>query len=306
MFPVIKSEIIEAGGLEFEVDTCGDPRSDQLILLLHGFPEFAYSWHNQMPMLAEMGFKVWAPNQRGYGRSVRPETVDAYDLDHLVADVGYLIDASGCKSITLVGHDWGGAVAWAAAQRRIRAIDRLVVMNCPHPARLAEGLQTWRQLRRSWYMLFFQLPFLPELLLSRCRSLAIDRAMYGQAVHKERFPPSVTHEFKQNLAERKVVRGMINWYRAAARRVRWRGPRLETLAKIQVPTLMIWGEQDHALGLELTEGMSDLVEDLTLRYIEDASHWVQQDAPQRCNAMLKAWLKDEPVPGFAEPARRAS
>jgi pimeloyl-ACP methyl ester carboxylesterase len=155
-------EFIEAGEMRFEVHTCGDPNSSKLALFLHGFPEHAYSWRHQLPLLARMGYKVWAPNQRGYGNTTRPKGMKAYRIEHLVEDVGALIDASGCREITLLGHDWGGAVAWFAAIKKIRPLDRLVVMNIPHPGIFREAMKHNRtQQKRSLYILFFQLPWLP-------------------------------------------------------------------------------------------------------------------------------------------------
>ena len=146
----IRSEFVDAGRIRFEVHACGDERSRDLALLLHGFPEHAISWRHQLPMLARLGYRAWAPNQRGYGRSVRPLRVRDYALAELVGDVGGLIDAAEPRSVTLVGHDWGGAVAWAAALSRVRPIDRLIVMNLPHPRKFTEALRSsWRQRMRS-------------------------------------------------------------------------------------------------------------------------------------------------------------
>lgn len=161
----IETQFVDAGELRFAVDVCGDPASEHLALLLHGLPECAFSWRHQLPLLASLGYKAWAPNQRGYGRTTRPAEVSSYRLEVLVDDVGNLIDESGCKSVTLIGHDWGGMVAWASAFAGVRPLARLVVMNMPHPRRMAEGLRTWKQMRRSLYALFFQIPWLPESLL---------------------------------------------------------------------------------------------------------------------------------------------
>jgi len=289
-------EYVEAGGLRFEVYEAGDPGSDRLALCLHGFPEHAYSWRHQLPLLADLGYRVWAPNQRGYGNTSRPIGVQHYTIDRLVADVGALIDAAGCREVTLIGHDWGGVVAWMAALQAVRPIDRLVVMNLPHPRRFAEGLRTPRQLLRSWYAIFFQIPGLPEKLLTMRNGRAIEQAFLGMAVNKERFPGEVVDVFRRNALQPGAATAMVNWYRAT-RHGGLRPAELRALPRLETPTLMIWGEVDRALGVELTYGTDELVSDLTLRYLPQASHWVQQDAPDEVNAMLAAWLTGAPVPG---------
>src|SRR3954447_7386803 len=156
-------ELIQTRNLRFEVATQGE--GDRLALLLHGFPECAHSYRHQMPLLERLGYRVWAPNLRGYGRSDKPEGRRAYAMDQLEQDVTDLIDASGARSVLLVGHDWGGALAWSYATYGERPIERLVVMNCPHPACFERGMRTPAQLLRSWYWFAFQLPWLPEALI---------------------------------------------------------------------------------------------------------------------------------------------
>src|ERR1700733_2012746 len=150
------TQFVEANGMRFEVLEEG--AGDRLALCLHGFPEHAVSWRHQMPVLVGMGYRVWAVNQRGYGRSSRPGQVADYALHHLIDDVAALIDASGARSVTLIGHDWGAMVAWCVAATRKRPLERLVIMNVPHPLCFRAALKHWRQRRKSWYMAFFQLP----------------------------------------------------------------------------------------------------------------------------------------------------
>ncbi len=286
-----------AGGLRFEVATAGDPASPRLALLLHGFPEHAFSWRHQIPFLAARGFRVWAPNQRGYGNSPQPAGVNAYRIEELTGDVANLIDASGAREVLLAGHDWGGLVAWEFAIRKLRPIERLVILNVPHPARFREELRTnWTQRRRSLYVLFFQLPWLPELLLTRRGAAAIDEAFRGMAIDKSRFPDEVLAVFRKNALRPGGMKAMLNWYRAAGRRFGKSGGVVPT---IDLPTLMIWGEEDRALGKELTYGTDRYAKDLTLRYLPGVSHWVQQEAPERVNEILGAWLDGRAVPGNA-------
>ena len=286
------SELVNANGLSFEVHTAGDPASERLALLLHGFPEHAFSWRHQLPLFAKLGYRVWAPNQRGYGRSSKPKGVASYRIEHLLADVAGLIDASGKQRVTLVAHDWGALVAWEFAARRIRPLERLVIMNVPHPARFREELATNRaQRRRSLYAGFFQLPWLPEWFFRRSGAAAIEQAFRGMAIDKSRFPDDVLAVFKANVLQPGAITAMLNWYRAAGRHF----GALGTSAVIETPTLLIWGEEDTALGKETTVGTERYVKDLTVRYLPGVSHWVQQEAPEAVNAILEAWL-GEPRP----------
>lgn len=295
----IRTEFVDAGGMHFELHACGDDTSDRLALLLHGFPEHAISWRHQLPMLARLGYRVWAPNQRGYGRTVRPPHVSDYTLDKLVGDVAALIDASGARSVTLFGHDWGGAVAWAAALSDVRPIDRLVVMNLPHPRKMAEALRSsWRQRLRSWYVLLFQIPRLPEWLLGRKRAQLIANAFRRATTNPDRFPEDVIEIYRENALQPGALTAMVNWYRAAVRTRKEVSERFAGGGLLETPTLMVWGENDAALGKELTYGTEELVKDFTIRYLP-ASHWVNQDMPEETNAIVEAWLTGKPVPDFA-------
>jgi pimeloyl-ACP methyl ester carboxylesterase len=281
----IAIETVMAGGRPFEVAITGS--GDHLALCLHGFPELHYSWRHQIPLLAQMGYRVWAPNLRGYGRSFRPPQVDDYRVSALLDDVAALVDASGAQKLTLIAHDWGGALAWFFAIKRLRPVERLVVMNLPHPACLAAALKHWPQRRRSWYMTFFQLPWLPEWSLLRNDAAGLRRAFAGMAVDKSRFPDAVLDVYARAAAEPGALTAMINWYRAAARH---RADMAIGDGRVDVPTLQIWGEADTALGLETLEGTDRYVRDLTQRRLPGVSHWVQQEAPEAVNAILAEWL----------------
>lgn len=289
----IAHQMVEANGLRFHVATCG--AGDRLALCLHGFPECWYTWRHQMPVLARLGYRVWAPDLRGYGESARPPLVQDYAIERLLDNVAGLIDTSGARSTMLVAHDWGGAIAWYFAMRRVRPLDRLVVMNVPHPAVMERALRTWRQLRRSWYILFFQIPRLPEMLLRAQDYRAIRDAFRNMAIDKSRFPDEVLQVYRDNAARPGALTAMLNYYRALVRG----GGRQRALGypTIDPPTLLLWGEADSALGKETTYGTERYVPNLTVRYLPDVSHWVQQEAPEAVNAMLEAWLTDQPVPG---------
>ena len=280
----IEIEFIEAGDLRFEVLTCGDPSSERLALLLHGFPEHAYSWRYQMPMLAKLGYRVWAPNQRGYGNTTRPKRRADYHLDFLLADVGALIDKSGAKSVTLIGHDWGGIVSWFFALRKVGPLERHIVMNLPHPTRFMQALKQKAQRRRSLYALIFQIPWLPELLLRRNEAKAIGDAFYQMAVDKSRFPDEVLEVYRSAAREPGALTAMLNWYRANA----FQGTFKDKFEVLETPTLMVWGKVDSALGVEMTDATDELVRDFTLRLLPDVSHWVQQEAPEIVNEIVEA------------------
>jgi len=288
----IEYRTIRANGIDFNVATAGT--GPRLALCLHGFPESSFSWRNQMPLLAQLGFRVWAPDLRGYGTSSRPQDVNAYALENLEEDVAALIEAAGAKDVVLVGHDWGALIAWYYAMFGRLPISRLIIMNVPHPALARNGLRTLRQLKKSWYIFFFQLPWIPEWALARNAHEAIGRAFRGMAVDKSRFPDEVLRVYRDAAARPGALTAMLNYYRALIRGYR-RTSRRGT-PRIDTPTLMIWGEVDAALGKELTFGTQDYVSNLTLRYLPNVSHWVQQEAPETVNAMIEAWLLGRAVP----------
>ena len=280
----ISSRVIEANGLDFAIDECGE--GDCVALLLHGFPECRISWRHQLPALAALGWRAVAPDLRGYGDSSRPRRREAYAIDHLVEDAAAIFDALGAKRRLLIGHDWGAAIAWAFAIRRVRPLEGLIVMNVPHPTVFRRVLRkSWRQKLRSWYILFFQLPWLPEQALTAGGARAVERAFTGMAQNPDAFPPDVLARYRANALAPGAATAMIDYYRANVRSL----GAARQVDPVHVPTLMVWGEKDTALGLELTEGYDGLVDDLTLVRLPNASHWVQQDAPEAVNAAVERW-----------------
>ena len=283
----VATRTLEANGFRFAVDEAG--KGDRLALCLHGFPESRFSWRFQLPLLAQMGYRAWAPDLRGYGDTEpKPQDVASYRIERLMEDVAALIDASGAREVTLIGHDWGAGLAWAFAANRVRPLQRLVIMNVPHPAVFAQHLRrSPRQLARSWYMMFFQLPRIPEWLNTRRDAAVIRRAFRGMAVDKSRFPDEVLDRYAADAQRPGAMTGMVNWYRAAAR---FPGKLAGPWPVIEIPTLIVWGEADAALGLELLNGTEAFVSDLTVRRLPNVSHWVQQEAPDAVNEILKGWL----------------
>lgn len=285
----LRHEYVQVNGIRVHYVTAG---RGPLVLLLHGFPEFWYAWRHQIPALAEH-FTVVAPDQRGYNETDKPAW--GYEIDVLVADVLGLIEALGHERAIVVGHDWGGAVAWATAIARPHRVERLAILNAPHPAVFAEHLRTNRaQQRRSWYMGFFLLPALPELAF-KANDYALLERIFREQIPAGTFGDEDLAAYKDALSKPGALTAALNWYRAAGRQGA-RGLYTGTQMRCDVPTLLIWGEADVALGPELVDGTAQYVPDLTVRRLPGVSHWVQQEAPAQVNRFLLEFLgrmKDE-------------
>ncbi|HET7876784.1 MAG TPA: alpha/beta hydrolase [Methylomirabilota bacterium] len=282
---------VEANGLRFHLvtqDPPGDGRAP-LVMLLHGFPEFWYSWRHQIPALARAGFSVAAPDLRGYNDSDKPEGIEAYRISNIVEDVAGMIRALGRERAVIVGHDWGGAAAFAFAMMRPEMTSRLCVLNSPHPACFARELQrgNLRQLQKSWYMFFFQLPEAPERLMSQDNFRALKAMAYDNA-RKGTFTRTDLARFIEAFSRPGALTGAINWYRASFRRGL---PPVRELPKIAAPTLIVWGDRDHFLGADLIRGMRGHFSGrFHLARLRGVSHWVQQEAPGRVNELLVRFL----------------
>ncbi|MGH2608105.1 MAG: alpha/beta fold hydrolase [Tepidiformaceae bacterium] len=253
----------------------------ETILFLHGFPEQWYSWRHQIAAFAP-DYRVVAPDQRGYNET---EAQGPYDTDTLQQDILDLIGVLGVEKVHLVAHDWGAAIAWLVAMHHPEVLRSLVIMNVPHPKVFEKGIRRPRQMLRSWYILAFQLPWLPERAVASQDYHALARGMIRQCA-----PGTFTRDdIKTMLAgwRRQGLAGGINWYRAAVRR---RKPLPDPVPHITLPTTIIWGENDVALGKELTDGTDAYVDRLTIHYLPGVSHWVQQEAPEQVNAFLREHL----------------
>jgi epoxide hydrolase 4 len=279
--------IVPANGLAFEVFEAGE--GERLALMLHGFPQHAVSFRHQLPFLAGLGYRVWAVNQRGYGGSSRPRDRAAYALSHLTEDVAGLIDASGARSVLLLGHDWGGLIAWTVAIRRMRPLEKLIILNVPHPLCFRHALNTWRQRAMSWYVGFFQMPYLPERLLGAGNGRLVAFAMRRNASHPEFFPDDVLAIYRANVSAPGAAAAMLNWYRAAGRDILMAR---DLATPVDVPTLVIWGERDMALSLVCLSGTDDYVKHLRIARLPGISHWVQEDAPDEVNRQIGAFVRD--------------
>lgn len=282
----ITTRTIEANGLHFAIDEAG--QGDTVALLLHGFPESRASWREQLPRLAALGWHVVAPDLRGYGGTTRPQGKAAYHLDHLTDDVAALFAALGGRHRVLIGHDWGGIIAWQTALRGKVHLDGLVILNAPHPDVFAKVLRkSWRQKARSWYVAMFQLPWLPEWLMTRNHGAAII-GMFRK--HSRKFPKDLIDICRRNALAPGAATAMLNYYRANVASLGGDAWHNQTL---HMPTLMIWGENDVALDIALTKGNETYVEDFTLQTLPGVSHWVQQDAPDQVNDLIVDWARDK-------------
>jgi epoxide hydrolase 4 len=299
-WPNVEIIRVAANGISFEVAAMG--QGDRLALCLHGFPEHAYSWRHQMPLLASLGYRVWAPNLRGYGATDSPSEVTAYKTRTLVEDVIALIKASGAKEVLLMAHDWGGALAWSVALIAPELIQRLVILNLPHPACFARELRRPVQLAKSWYIFFFQIPGLPEFLLGLGDGRVIANTIRRTSRNPARFPDEAIEVYRQNAARPGGLTAMINWYRAALRYGGLGRMRKATIPTIKIPTLFLWGDADVALSIRTTRGTEKYVSDLTFRVFYGVSHWIQQEAPDAVNGMIEAWLSGARVPEYSEIA----
>lgn len=256
----------------------GDP-----VILLHGFPEHWYSWRYQIPALASRR-RVIVPDLRGYNLSDKPPGVKNYDIDILADDVLGLLEWAESERAVIVGHDWGGAVAWWFAIRHQPAVEKLIVMNCPHPVAFRDTLKGLDQLMRSWYIFFFQLPFLPERFVRGIDlRQSVERIFRGTSVVREQFTDEDIDRFTEAIGQPGALTAMINYYRAVLFRL-FQG---YDNATIDVPTLVIWGEQDRFLVTRNIENLDPYVKNLTIERIRESGHWVQQEQPEIVNeAML--------------------
>ncbi|MBD2439235.1 alpha/beta fold hydrolase [Nostoc sp. FACHB-110] len=256
-----------------------------LMLMLHGFPEFWYSWRHQIPEFAQH-FQVVALDLRGYNDSDKPTAQSAYVMDEFVKDIEGVIKGLGHEKCVLVGHDWGGAIAWFFAYAHPEMIEKLIILNLPHPAKFSQGLFTPQQLLRSSYIFLFQLPVIPEFILQSFDYQIIAHTFQGTAFNKNTFTDSDLEAYKKAAAKPGALTAMLNYYRNSL-------PQFLTNKNweiLPVHTLMIWGENDTALGKELTYGTDAYVSNLQIQYIPNCGHWVQQEEPQLVNQYMRKFL----------------
>lgn len=290
--PGIEELSLVANGIRFHALAAG-PDPGPLVLMLHGFPELARSWRHQLPALADAGYRAVAPDLRGYGET---DLRGPYDVGTLVRDVTGLIRALGRDRAVVVGHDWGGAVAWETAARAPERVERLVAINCPPPAALADAMRRSRaQLRKSWYILFFQLPWLPERRMAKDGAAVVARALLGGAHRRGTWPAEEIEAYRAAFARPGRAKAAIDWYRAAFRPTLRRRRRSTPRARIAAPTLVLWGVEDRFLERELVSPgvLRRVLADGNVPemvFVDDAGHFLQNEAPDRVNEELVRWL----------------
>ncbi|MBD2432527.1 MULTISPECIES: alpha/beta fold hydrolase [Fischerella] len=277
-----KHDYITTNGIRLHYVTQGE---GPLMLMLHGFPEFWYSWRHQIPEFAKY-FKVVAVDLRGYNDSDKPKEQSAYVMDEFIKDIQGVIQGLGYEKCILVGHDWGGAIAWCFTYAHPEMVERLIILNIAHPAKFSEGLRTPVQLLKSSYVFLFQLPVLPEFLIQSLDYQLLENAFKGMAVNKNAFSQADIEAYKNAAAKRGALTAMLNYYRNIFQGQIFN----KNWGVLEVPTLMIWGEKDTAQGKELTYGTEAYVRDLQIKYIPDCSHWVQQERPELVNQYMQEYL----------------
>ena len=265
----LRHALVPVGSVTLHVVECGQGPS---VLLLHGFPELWYAWHRLLPALARAGFRAVAPDLRGYGASDKPTDIDAYRSDLLLDDVQGLVHALDLGSVRLVGHDWGATLAFMFAARHPELVSHLVILNGAPPTRLRAELGRLEQALRSAYILFFQLPWLPEWCLRRRPVIA--GVFRGSSENPAAFSEDDIDRYAAAMRVPRVATGMVNYYRAARRFP----PDLDS--NILAPTLVIWGERDPALSRRNLDGLSALVPDLTIETVPNAGHFVHHEVPE--------------------------
>lgn len=276
---------IKTNGINLHVVQAG-PEDGPLVILLHGFPEFWCGWRKQIDFLAGQGFRVWAPDQRGYNLSDKPRGIAAYNLNELSADVIGLIEAAGREKASLVGHDWGAAVAWWTACKYPDRLSKMGILNVPHHQVFQKTITTDTEQRlRSWYMMFFQIPWLPEAMISLLNTKAFARALQ-QTSRPGTFTEVDLAEYRKAWSQPGALTGMINWYRAVVQK-----PPKAPDPRVRVPTLVLWGKKDRFLKHEMAQASIELCEDGRLMYFDDVTHWIQHEEPERVNQLLGEFLR---------------
>jgi len=278
----ITYEYVTVNGIKLHIAKQGSGK--KLVVLLHGWPEFWYTWRYQIPVLAEH-FTVVAPDLRGFNLSDKPHGVEHYKTDVVASDIAELIPKLGFDKAYIVGHDWGGAVAWTFAALYPELTEKLVVCNCPHPKIMLKSFKSNpSQLLKSWYMFMHQIPLLPEIMYQFTLPLFFKQFVRGWMYNKQNFTDEDLNEFVKAFKQEGALTGSVNYYRAM---LQTKPNRAIFKNKIQAPTMLIWGEGDKALGKELTYGTEEYIDaSYEVKYISYCSHWTQNDCPEEVNEYL--------------------
>lgn len=283
----IESHYIQTNSIQLHVLQAG-PLNGPLVIFLHGFPEFSYAWRYQIPALVDAGFRVWVPDQRGYNLSDKPKGIESYTLDELSRDIVELIDASGHDKAYIVGHDWGGFVAWYVAEKYPGRIKKMVILNAPHRKIMRENLRSNPiQQAKSKYIFDFQTPWLPELRMQLQNYKGLKKAL--QAGSKPgTFSEIDFQRYHAAWSQPKAYHSMINWYRAFIQK-----PLLndDVTPRIEVPTLLVWSEEDSYLGVEMAQPSIELCQEGRLIIMKDVGHWIQYEKADEVNKLIEAFFE---------------
>lgn len=280
-------EYIETNGIKLHTAMAG-PEDGPLVILLHGFPEFWFGWKNQIQPLAEKGYRVVAPDQRGYNLSDKPEGIDNYTVDHLRDDVIGIIEHFQKEKAIVIGHDWGGAVAWHLAATRPEYVEKLIVLNIPHPKAMPRVLKkNPLQWMKSSYIAFFQLPNLPEKALGMGEFKAMQQSI-EQTSNPDTFSKDEMEQYKAAWSQSDALTAMLNWYRAIRRGSFRQVP--ET--KIKVPVRIIWGMGDQFLSPMLAKESMSFCEEVNLAFVGEATHWIQHEQPEIVNRLIDQFINE--------------
>jgi len=279
---MISHRYIAANGIDFHLATSG-PGDGPPVVLLHGFPEFWYGWRHQMEPLASAGWQVIVPDQRGYGESGKPSGIAAYALDTLADDVCEICSQLGHERFAVVGHDWGGIVAWHLAAREPARLSRLAILNAPHPATLASyAFMHPTQAMRSAYVGFFQMPWLPEMALRANDHALLAMALTGSSPAGT-FDDAALAQYRKAWSREGALRAMLNWYRAM--------PLARPLQRrIEIPVKVLWGDADPALSSGLAEAGAAFCSHCEVVHLPRATHWLHHELPEEVNALLTGFL----------------
>ncbi|ANU09348.1 putative hydrolase [Planococcus antarcticus DSM 14505] len=280
-------QIIETNGINLHIAVAG-PADGPLVILLHGFPEFWFGWKNQIQPLAEKGYRVVAPDQRGYNLSDKPKGIDNYTVDYLRDDVIGIIEHFQKKTAIIIGHDWGGAVAWHLAATRPEYVEKLIVLNIPHPKAMPKVLKkNPLQWMKSSYIAFFQLPNLPEKALGMGEFKAMQQGI-EQSSNPNAFSKNEIEQYKAAWSQSDALTAMLNWYRA----IRRGSFRQVPDTKVKVPVRIIWGVGDQFLSPMLAKESMSFCDEVNLAFVEEATHWIQHEQPEIVNRLIEQFISE--------------
>jgi len=267
------------------------PSDGEVVVLLHGFPECWNTWKHQIPALADAGYRVFAPNMRGYGQSSKPADISDYHVDELIRDVDAIRRYADVEKIHLVGHDWGAMVAWWYALNKSEHLASLTILNVPHPKVFLSTLRkSPMQMLKSWYVFYFQIPKLPELTLP-VNNYFFFRDILKRTSNRGSYQDEDIKELVDHWKIPGAMRGMVNYYRSAMRSQ----PKARHGNKVSTPTQILWGERDLALTLDMARGSEKFLENGSLTTYPDATHWLAHDKPEEVTTRLKEHFLAHPA-----------